>query len=70
MLVFFNEIMVLDTEPGDNIYTKIDSYSLILKEISDAKISNDDNVLAVATTSSSAPIISLYSTVDGFTEML
>lgn len=69
MIVFFSDIIVLDADEKKNTYEKLDEYSLSLKEISDAKICNDDSILAVATTSATAPVITLYSTEGGFHEM-
>lgn len=70
MIVFFSEIVVLDADEQKNTYLRLDEYSLSLKEISDAKISNDDTILAVATTSATAPVITIYATDGGFKEKM
>ena len=67
MIVFENEIIVLDSNPAENKFDEMARYNLKLNTISDCKINNNEKILGVATISAAAPEVSLYDTDDGFT---
>lgn len=67
MLVFENEIIVLDSDPDANKFEEMARYNLKLNTISDCKVNNRESILGVATISAAAPEVSLYDTEDGFT---
>lgn len=69
MLVFDNEITVLDSNPNTNTFDEIPNYNLKLNTISDAKLNHNEKILGVATTSAAAPEVTLYDTDNGFTKM-
>ena len=67
MIVFENEIIVLDSNPNENKFEEMTRYNLKLNTISDCKVNNNEKILGVATISAAAPEVSLYDTDDGFT---
>jgi WD40 repeat protein len=67
MLVFENEIIVLDSDPEENKFEELPRYNLKLNTLSDCKINNNEKFLGVATISAATPEVSLYDTEDGFT---
>lgn len=69
MLVFENEIYVLDSNPNYNTFDEMPSYTLKLNQISDAKLNYNEKILGVATTSAAAPEVTLYDTENGFSKM-
>ena len=69
MLVFENEIIVLDSNPQTNTYDELIIYNLKLNTISDAKLNHNERILGVATTSAAAPEVTLYDTDNGFTKI-
>lgn len=69
MLVFENEIIVLDSNPISNAFDELPIYNLRLNTISDAKLNHNEKILGVATTSAAAPEVTLYDTDNGFTKM-
>lgn len=69
MLVFENEIYVLDSNPNYNTFDELPSYTLKLNMISDAKLSHNESILGVATTSAAAPEVTLYDTENGFSKI-
>ena len=69
MLVFENEIIVLNSDPVENKFEEMSSYNLKLNTISDCKINTNEKILGVATVSAAAPEVSLYDTEDGFTHL-
>ena len=69
MLVFDNEIVVLDSNSNTNSFDEIPAYNLKLNTVSDAKLNHNEKILGVATTSAAAPEVTLYDTDNGFTKM-
>jgi len=69
MLVFENEIYVLDSNPNYNTFDELPSYTLKLNQISDSKLNYNEKILGVATTSAAAPEVTLYDTENGFSKM-
>jgi WD40 repeat protein len=69
MLIFENEIYVLDSNPNYNTFDELPSYTLKLNQISDAKLNHNEKILGVATTSAAAPEVTLYDTENGFSKM-
>jgi len=69
MLIFENEIYVLDSNPNYNMFDELPSYTLKLNQISDAKLNHNEKILGVATTSAAAPEVTLYDTENGFSKM-
>ena len=61
LLVFDNDILVLDSNIN-NGYDELKEYELKLNKISDAKLNSNEQLLGVASTSSSTPEVSLYET--------
>ena len=69
MLVFENEIIVLDSNPNTSTFDEIPSYKLSTNTISDAKLNHNEKILGVATTSAAAPEVTLYDTDNAFNKM-
>jgi len=70
MLVFINDIIVLDSTPKAVIeFEEIPNYSLTLNVISDAKVNHNEKLLGVATTSAAAPEVTLYQAEGGFIKL-
>lgn len=69
MLVFENEIFVVDSNPNYNTFDELPAYTLKLNQISDAKLNHNEKILGVATTSAAAPEVTLYDAENGFTKM-
>jgi hypothetical protein len=69
MLIFENEIYVLDSNPNYNTFDELPAYTLKLNQISDAKLNHNERILGVATTSAAAPEVTLYDTENGFSKM-
>ena len=69
MLVFENEIIVLNSDPSINTFDEMPSYNLKLNTISDAKLNHNEKILGVATTSAAAPEVALYETENGFSKI-
>jgi WD40 repeat protein len=69
LLVFDNEIIVLDSNKNTNTFDEIPDYKLGLNQISDAKLNHNEKILGVATTSAAAPEVTLYDTDNKFTKM-
>ena len=67
MIVFQNEIIVLDSNPAENKFDKITRCSVKLSTISNSKVKNNEKILEVATISTAAPEVSLYDIDDGVT---
>ena len=66
MIVFENEIIVVDSNPTASKYDELVEYKLALNPISDVKLNYSENLLAVATYSASAPDISIFEVNYGF----
>jgi hypothetical protein len=66
LLVFENEIYVVDSNPNYNTFDELPAYTLKLNTISDAKLNFNERILGVATTSAAAPEVTLYDTENGF----
>jgi hypothetical protein len=69
MLVFEHEIIVLDTNPKTNSFDEKPDYSLILNTITFATLSQNEQLLGVATLSAAAPEVTLYATDGGFLKL-
>lgn len=69
MLVFENEIIVLNSDPSINTFDEMPPYNLKLNTISDAKLNHNEKILGVATTSAAAPEVALYETENGFAKI-
>lgn len=66
MLVFDRDIKVLDSNPKTNSFDELPKYSLSLNTITFAILNHNERLLGVATTSTAAPEVTLYSTENGF----
>lgn len=66
LLVFENEVIVLDSNPVTQSFSELQEYHLKLNTISDCKVSHNERILGVATISAAAPEVSLYSVENGF----
>jgi hypothetical protein len=69
MLVFDNEIVVLDSNTETNTFDEMPAYNLKLNTISDAKLNHNEKTLGVATTSAAAPEVTLYNADKGFVKI-
>mmetsp|Transcript_27299 Transcript_27299/g.41525 ORF Transcript_27299/g.41525 Transcript_27299/m.41525 type:complete len:91 (+) Transcript_27299:191-463(+) len=68
MLVFEHDIMVLNANL-DNGYDELKEFTLKLNKIGDAKLNNNEKLLAVASTAAGEPEVSLYETDGGFSKL-
>ena len=68
MPVFDGDIIILSGSE-QNEFDELKEYELKLIKINDAKINENENILAVATTSSTTPEVHLYEIYDGFNKL-
>lgn len=62
MLVFNNEVKVLDSNPVTNYFRTLEGYSLNPNSITDCKLNHNEKILGLATVTAASPQITLYDT--------
>jgi hypothetical protein len=60
MIVFDNEIVVLNSDSAKNTFDEMKEFNLKTNTISDAKLNHNEMILGVATTSAANPLVTLY----------